>query len=208
MQTKELVVFSVSFGNGDGSFNPPSIYSNGIPSLTAELADVDGDGNTDVIVGTEDGGSGFALVEVYLGNSDGSFQAGVSHSAIPGRVDSIALADFNNDGNLDVVAAGEATPDFGVLLGNGDGSFSSALTAALQIPTFSGADNVGTADFDGDGNVDLAIASGGGIELALGDGTGSFASVSSADGTFQAGQTYSVSFGRGALSSSDCRFRQ
>ena len=41
-------------------------------------------------------------VEIFLGNGNGTFQAGVTYAAGPGPAE-IAVADFIGDGNLDLV---------------------------------------------------------------------------------------------------------
>jgi hypothetical protein len=93
----------------------------------------------------------------------------------------VALADFNGDGKTDIVfAAMEFTPEDGVLLGNGDGSFRLIpLQDIEQEPA-----GVFAADFNGDGKPDLAFSSGL-TRLYLGNGDGTFTGpviVSACDG--------------------------
>ena len=82
----------------------------------------------------------------------------------------LAVGDFNNDGNLDIIAAcwsAEVT----VNLGNGDGTFQS-LNHVYALP---GAQGVAVGDFNGDGNLDaavLAVGNPGSVIIFLGDGTG------------------------------------
>ncbi|HKS81096.1 MAG TPA: Ig-like domain repeat protein [Candidatus Acidoferrales bacterium] len=77
----------------------------------------------------------------------------------------MAVADFNRDGNLDLVVANNAGSNtVSVLLGNGDGSFQSSVGYGFGI-TYS----VAVADFNGDGILDLAVE--GGVLLGNGDGT-------------------------------------
>jgi hypothetical protein len=83
----------------------------------------------------------------------------------------VALADFNGDGKMDIVfAAMEFTPEDGVLLGNGDGSF--RLTPLEGIEAEPAA--VFVADFNGDGKPDLAFSWPGLTWLYLGNGDGTF----------------------------------
>lgn len=75
----------------------------------------------------------------------------------------IGLADFNGDGNVDIASSG--TSRFGVLLGDGTGSF--RMTANLpNVPQ-----GLAIADFNLDGKPDLVNPG-----LRLGDGAGSFVS--------------------------------
>jgi hypothetical protein len=90
---------------------------------------------------------------------------------------SIAVGDFNHDGILDLAVAAVCCPNGGVsiLLGNGDGTFKPAVNyAAGTSPT-----SVVAADFNHDGNLDLAVANSlsSYVSILLGNG----------DGTFQAG---------------------
>jgi hypothetical protein len=90
----------------------------------------------------------------------------------------IALADFNGDGKMDIVAACAGGPDgstISILLGNGDGTFASALNSST---TLYGAQAVVTGDFNGDGKVDIAVDNGSGgptaVSVLLGNGDGTF----------------------------------
>jgi hypothetical protein len=141
----------------------------GLISQDAVTGDFTGDGRMDAAVGNLDG------VVVLAGNGAGRLGDPIQ-TELPGSSSATALAeaDFDEDGDLDLVAA---TADFGgfgdifILLGNGDGTF----TVAESFP-----DNkellVATADFDLDGNVDFAASSAeaADIDIRFGDGAGNF----------------------------------
>ena len=115
---------------------------------------------------------------ILLGNGDGTFQPGVSYTADAGA-DSIAVADFNGDGKLDVVTSNSQGNDISVLLGNGDGTFKPAVNYAVAVAPGS----LVVADFNGDRHPDIAVAGSyptGGVQVLLGKG----------DGMFQAPVTY------------------
>ncbi|MBW4463854.1 MAG: VCBS repeat-containing protein [Pegethrix bostrychoides GSE-TBD4-15B] len=106
-----------------------------------------------------------------------------------------AVADFNGDGNLDLVAtltSAALTNNLGLFLGSGSGSFQTAtLLATGGLDPLS----VITGDFNGDGNADIATANFGSdsVSLLLGDGTGSFSTA----------QTFRVGGAPNALASGD-----
>ena len=96
---------------------------------------------------------GVNTVGIMLGNGAGGFGP-PSLIPIPGTPDGVAVADFNNDGHLDIVISSERTAEAWVLLGNGLGQFGAPVIVALPTE----AQNVVAADFNRDGNVDLALA--------------------------------------------------
>ena len=111
-------------------------------------------------VGTNDG------VAMLLNNGDG-FAPLVTYAA-GGETKSMAVADFNGDGNPDIaVAAG--TNFIYLLFGNANGTLQTATAISLPSPAYS----VIAGDFNGDGIPDLAVAAGS-ILILLGDGHGGF----------------------------------
>src|SRR6266516_6434682 len=95
----------------------------------------------------------------------------------------IAVGDFNGDGKLDLAVVNFGDWNIYVLLGNGDGTFQAARSVYFAsgggFPWY-----VVTADFNGDGKLDLAVSNYGGNSLSVLLGNG--------DGTFQAPQTTPV----------------
>ena len=91
---------------------------------------------------------------MLLGNGDGSFQPPRGYAA--GRSpSSVAVGDFDGDGDQDLAVANLSSDNVSVLLGNGDGSFQPAQDyAAGSYPT-----SVAVGDFDGDGDQDLVVTS-------------------------------------------------
>jgi hypothetical protein len=86
---------------------------------------------------------------------------------------SAAVGDFNHDGIPDIVTTNRGTNTVSVLLGNGDGTYQTALaTATGSLPSA-----IVAADFNGDGNLDIAVANAGDntVSVFFGNGTGTFA---------------------------------
>ena len=137
-------------GNGDGTFQPAVTYVCGGSCTSVALADVNGDGNLDLLVAI----SSPRTVGVLLGKGDGTFQPVVNYASGGGSY-SVAVADVNGDGKPDLVVANDVPTSVGVLLGNGDGTFQPVINFA------SGGTNtlsVAVADVNGDGKLDLVTA--------------------------------------------------
>jgi hypothetical protein len=170
---------SILINNGDGTFKAPANYSisGNVQALAA--ADLNADGNLDLVVPT--GGSS-AGISVLRGNGDGTFANPVVYASnlLSIYSTSIAVADFNGDGKLDVALTNSEGPTnaVAIVLGNGDGTFQNPplLYSAGLLPA-----GVVTLDANGDGKPDLAVAGGYGVTsyysltTLINRGDGSFA---------------------------------
>ncbi len=163
---------SVLLGNGDGTFQPAVTYDAGRFPASVAVGDFNGDGILDLAVADSQTGPNVA---VLLGNGDGTFQPPVFFDAGAGSAPrSVAVADFNGDGILDLVVANQiGVGSVSVLLGNGDGNFQPGVRH-----DFTGAYSVFVAvgDFNGDGVPDLAVTNNvsGNVSVLLGNGDGTF----------------------------------
>jgi hypothetical protein len=165
-------------GNGDGSFQQAQSYAAGRSPFSVAVGDFNGDGNLDLAVANY-AFNGNGTVSVLLGNGDGSFQASRNFSAGTSP-HSVAVGDFNGDGKPDLAVANLSSNNVSILLGNGDGSFQQAVNyAAGSTPV-----SVAVGDFNGDGKLDLAVANqgtyplfNGTVSVLLGNGDGSFQSA-------------------------------
>jgi uncharacterized protein (TIGR03437 family) len=179
---------------GDGTLLPPAKLD--VPGGSAVVgpygkagaiasADWNGDGIPDLAVAGQGG------VWVWLGKGDGTF-TGPSSIPLPNaHLTSLVAGDFNRDGKLDLAVADPVAQTVTLLAGRGDGTFYEGITIA--VPPFPGPNYFPTgpasliaADFNGDGNLDLAASFGtgtgnpgeGGLAVLLGDGHGSFFELS------------------------------
>jgi len=160
---------SVLLGNGDGTFQAAVSYSSGgYTANSVAIGDVNGDGHPDLVVANEcqsnNCSGGFdGVLGVLLGNGDGTFQGPVSYSSGGYVSSSVAIADINGDGRLDLTMASYAQSSssrrgsVSVLPGNGDGTFQAPVSFS------SGGDDltsVAIADVNGDGKPDAIAANG------------------------------------------------
>jgi uncharacterized protein (TIGR03437 family) len=165
----------VLLGNGDGTFQAPLVtntggYLFGIPHVA--VADFNGDGKADLIVGFEYGYG----VNLLLGNGDGTFQPPVAYTA-SGPSELVAVGDFNGDGRPDVLVGAYACNclSVNVLLGNGDGTFNSTYGYDQNLNILA----LTVGDFNGDGVADIAVINSNyAVSLLLGKGDGTFKPIS------------------------------
>lgn len=140
----------------------------GVQGVTA--ADLNGDGDPDIIAANPTPKS----VSVFLNNGDGTFAAKSDHPAGSDAF-ATAVADFNLDGNPDIVVVNAfgidgTNGDFGVYLGNGDGSFDAAETFSAGTDSLDQPNHprsVAVGDFNGDGKPDLVLANSPGDSVAV-----------------------------------------
>jgi hypothetical protein len=163
-----------------GSFTGLAPVMVGNAPLQVIAGDFNNDGNMDLAVGHNQSGGALSNrgVTLLLGNGDGTFQT--PYEILPAQnmaVSALAAADFNKDGNLDLVVAENTAPgNLRLLLGDGTGHF----TLAGNFKT--GVDNpvsIAFGDFNNDGFPDVVVASGstsdaaGGVAVLLNQlGTG------------------------------------
>ncbi|HTR22741.1 MAG TPA: FG-GAP-like repeat-containing protein [Terriglobales bacterium] len=184
---------SVLLGNGNGMFHPTTIYNSaGTAASSIAVADVNGDNVLDLLVANQcvsetDCTNG--SIGVLLGNGDGTFQPAVSYVAGNGA-HSVAVADLNRDGHLDLVVANACLNSgscnnggVSVLLGNGNGTFQAPVTYSSGGQS---ADFVAISDLNADGFADVVVANqcvsksncnNGGVAVLLGNGNGTLRSA-------------------------------
>jgi hypothetical protein len=93
-------------------------------------------------------------VVTLLGNGDGTFQKPIQSPA-PSPI-SLAVGDFNEDGNLDLAVVetnGTGDGAFAIFLGDGKSGFKLSASYPIGVESV----NVAVADFNGDGHLDAAV---------------------------------------------------
>jgi Salmonella virulence plasmid 65kDa B protein/FG-GAP-like repeat/Insecticide toxin TcdB middle/N-terminal region len=192
---KSYTALATGGGNfGPAIYNAFAINSEVGSAVTALLADVNGDGRTDLIVNAM-GPSGWRVFSA-LSNGDGTFAmpnpAG-SLYAFNAQGWSATAGDLNGDGRADLLAYRANSAVLQVLLGfsQGDGTFAFQVGAGLN-GNFDGW-GVSLADLNGDGRTDL-------VPSYIDPNTGGMkviAYLSNGDGTFTYGWGYTTNIGTG-----------
>ena len=174
-----LLAPALSFAQNSASFkvftsnaepdNPGNIYA----------VDVNNDGLTDIV--EDNGYSPGNYIYVNINTGNGTFATPVSY-ALPAGYSPVCIApgDYNNDGKVDLAVPLNGTDQIAVYIGNGDGTFQTPIVSTV---TLSNGDNFNdascaAADFNADGNQDLAAWGNAGLYVFQGEGNGSFNATS------------------------------
>ena len=179
---------SVYLGNGDGTLR--FLASASLGGVAVATGDFNHDGNPDLAAAVEcappDCSSGGELL-IALGNGDGTFQTPTALPSGGFYAESLVVADFNNDGNLDVALVNNCTDSdcsrwgFGQYL-SGEWKRDVYVVEHDYLPSPAVPVSVVAGDFNNDGFADLAVAGlitelpfrPGMVNVLLGNGDGSF----------------------------------
>jgi hypothetical protein len=188
---------SIMLGDGDGTFKPAVAYvSGGVSRGGVVVADFNGDGKPDLALAQFAAiSSNQSAVDIFINNGDGTFKPYYVVGVWP-AARSVTTGDFNGDGKADLAVADglgvnntlDPTYPAGVtiLLGNGNGTFTTA--GQLPAPPTPDAGNDGkgggdtvnpefitTADLNHDGKLDLVESLyDHNVDVFLGNGNGTF----------------------------------
>jgi FG-GAP-like repeat/PASTA domain len=158
--TADSDTISVLLNRGDGRLGPRREYCRSCPiseeANAIAIADVNGDGNADLVAYWDEGNS--QTVSVLLNKGLGSFSPRRSYEISYPESPWLAIVDLNGDGKPDIAAPGYSggigLKGLSVLLNNGAGMFEPGL-----YYRFGGdANAIASADLNGDGKQDLAAA--------------------------------------------------
>jgi hypothetical protein len=134
-------------------------------AMGASVADLDGDGDADLAVAIE-----YGTNRVLLNDGAGRFTEGLL-SGPSGDHEDVAIADYDRDGDLDLVFIGEDDQVVGYHLNDGAAGFTDVSD---RLPDRATSNTVVAVDVDGDGDADLVTANAGPDFVWINDGAGGF----------------------------------
>ncbi|NES68515.1 MAG: hypothetical protein F6K24_26420, partial [Okeania sp. SIO2D1] len=133
-----------------------SISLTGVNNGAVATADFNNDGYIDILLTGADS-SWNHISKVYTNDGSGGFSENTDVSLTGVYYSAVATADFDNDGNTDILLTGQDSsnnPVSKVYTNDGSGGFSENTDVSLTGVHYSA---VATADFDNDGDTDILL---------------------------------------------------
>ena len=171
---------TLRFGDGQGGVPSSASYDAGASAKAAAVADLDLDGDLDVAVLNMAIVGNFGDVKPMLNDGSASFPPLAAQLDLTGVLNAqfAAVADVDDDGALDIVAACYLGSSTAVAVIRGDSASGFLPGAAFQVNFPGGVHDLDLADLDGDGDEDVAVMFGqDSVVTLLGDGAGGFTAL-------------------------------
>ena len=154
------------------AFQTPQALAGATEVSVLTSADLNGDDWLDVVVATRESTN----IAVLLGSAEGTFGRPIRFNGRTG-INALAAVDVDGDGDLDLIAGGGEGQNagFSVLRNLGvDGQAWAGLETPINVVRAESPTALVARDFDGDGHVDVALASTADVSVFLGQGDGTF----------------------------------
>ncbi len=185
--------------NGDGTFTDQTDKAGiGDSSSCVNVAsgDYDNDGDMDIYLANGTGGGESQPIVLYRNNGDGTFMDVAEEAGVDGKRmgRSVAFLDYDNDGNLDIYAAGVRGTPIRLYHNNGDGTFTDA-TKEAGVLIGGNNERLTVGDYDNDGYMDIFLMSWGQMaKLYHNNGDGTFTNVTGESGIQVSGKAGGCAF--------------
>lgn len=153
---------------------PKNPSDSGVSTISPVVADFDGDNVIDIAMSDQSNNA----VRVYLGNNNGSFQAGSAYTGTSPTA--IHVADMDRDGYLDLVSSGYTSGGTGQAINIYTGAAAGVFNAATTLTTCPGPFGIALRDFNRDAYIDIGVScyannTAGYLRVHLSLGNGAFA---------------------------------
>src|SRR5205823_6571764 len=130
--------------------------------------DFNGDGKADLVVANASSTYFTILRNAGLCSANCNLMTGPVNYAAGTTPRSVAVGDLNGDGKPDLAVANNGSNNLSILLGNGNGTFQTAVNYGAG----SGPEAVAVGDFNRDGKADLVVANSGATTVSILAGNG------------------------------------
>ena len=183
LNNKANATITILRGTGSGQFKNIGTFSAGNYAQSMTVADVNGDGIPDLIVGVlpatpTRADTAVTGLNILLGRGDGTFtlKAQTGTFLLGQAPTGIVTGDFDGDGILDIATvsmpAGNTTGQLFIFKGDGTGLFTATTATPFAVGNFP--ENIAVGDFNGDGKLDLAVSNfnDNSVSVMLGNGLG------------------------------------
>jgi len=186
-----VMITAFSTSRAAGLFGDRTDYTVGSNPKDVAAADLDADGDPDIIVANQHTFSaGNDSISILFNNGDGTFQDDIKYFTGNSPV-ALEAVDLDNDLDIDLAVVNRLGWNVAIMFNNGDGTFINSFSyAASSTPS-----DIEAADFDGDGFIDLAVSNAMAAHLSI--------LINKGDGTFRTRVNYDISDVASSLSTAD-----